>query len=69
MMAYQYKGYWSPADTVKERILLDERFNRSDCPWMVSGPGAIGAAGSEIRSVCKCRSRPDARPPFAPVEW
>ena len=26
VMAYPYKGYWSPADTVKERAQLDERY-------------------------------------------
>jgi glucose-1-phosphate cytidylyltransferase len=33
--AYPYKGYWSPADTVKERIQLDELYQRADCPWMI----------------------------------
>jgi len=35
VIAYPYKGYWSPADTVKERIQLDERYHRADCPWMI----------------------------------
>ena len=42
VMAYQYKGYWSPADTVKERIQLDERYHRSDCPWMIWDPERSG---------------------------
>ena len=42
VMAYQYKGYWSPADTVKERIHLDERYHRSDCPWMIWDPERSG---------------------------
>ena len=45
-MAYPYKGYWSPADTVKERAQLDDRYHRADCPWMIwdperSGPAAV----------------------------
>jgi glucose-1-phosphate cytidylyltransferase len=42
VMAYPYKGYWSPADTVKERIQLDERYHRSDCPWMIWDPERSG---------------------------
>jgi len=37
-IAYPYKGYWSPADTVKERAQLEERFHRADCPWMIWDP-------------------------------
>src|ERR1700736_884602 len=33
-LAYPYKGYWSPADTVKERAQLEEMYHRGDCPWM-----------------------------------
>jgi glucose-1-phosphate cytidylyltransferase len=35
VMAYPYKGYWSPADTMKERAQLEERFHRGNCPWMI----------------------------------
>jgi glucose-1-phosphate cytidylyltransferase len=35
VLAYPYKGYWSPADTVKERAQLDEMYHRGHCPWMV----------------------------------
>ena len=35
VLAYPYKGYWSPADTVKERAQLDEMYHRGNCPWMV----------------------------------
>jgi len=35
VLAYPYKGYWSPADTVKERAQLEERYQRADCPWMI----------------------------------
>jgi glucose-1-phosphate cytidylyltransferase len=38
VLAYPYKGYWSPADTVKERIQLEEMYYRGDCPWMVWDP-------------------------------
>ena len=38
VIAYPYKGYWSPADTVKERVQLDERYHRADCPWMIWDP-------------------------------
>jgi glucose-1-phosphate cytidylyltransferase len=35
VVAYPYKGYWSPADTVKERAQLEEMYQRGDCPWMI----------------------------------
>jgi glucose-1-phosphate cytidylyltransferase len=35
VLAYPYKGYWSPADTVKERAQLDEMYQRGNCPWMI----------------------------------
>jgi glucose-1-phosphate cytidylyltransferase len=35
VIAYPYKGYWSPADTVKERVQLDDMYHRGHCPWMV----------------------------------
>jgi len=35
VLAYPYKGYWSPADTVKERAQLEEMYHRGYCPWMV----------------------------------
>jgi glucose-1-phosphate cytidylyltransferase len=38
VLAYPYKGYWSPADTVKERVQLDELYHRGNCPWMIWDP-------------------------------
>jgi glucose-1-phosphate cytidylyltransferase len=38
VIAYPYKGYWSPADTVKERAHLEEIYQRGDGPWMVWDP-------------------------------
>ena len=38
VIAYPYKGYWSPADTVKERAQLEERFHQGSCPWMIWDP-------------------------------
>ncbi len=41
-IAYPYTGYWSPADTVKERAMLEERYARADCPWMIWDPERSG---------------------------
>ena len=54
VLAYPYKGYWSPADTVKERAQLDEMFSHGNCPWMVwdadrSGATQAGRATGEPR--------------------
>jgi glucose-1-phosphate cytidylyltransferase len=38
VLAYPYKGYWSPADTVKERAQLEDMYHRGDCPWMIWDP-------------------------------
>jgi glucose-1-phosphate cytidylyltransferase len=35
VLAYPYKGYWSPADTVKERLQLEEMYQQGTCPWMI----------------------------------
>src|SRR5262245_7545559 len=43
VLAYPYKGYWSPADTVKERARLDEMYQRGICPWMIWDPDRSGA--------------------------
>lgn len=42
VLAYTYKGYWSPADTVKERALLEEMYERGNCPWMIWDPERSG---------------------------
>ena len=54
VIAYPYKGYWSPADTVKERAQLDEMYHQGDCPWMIwdsersGGSPPVGSALPEI---------------------
>ena len=42
VLAYPYKGYWSPADTVKERVQLEELYARANCPWMIWDPERSG---------------------------
>jgi glucose-1-phosphate cytidylyltransferase len=44
VLAYPYKGYWSPADTVKERARLEEMYHQGNCPWMVWDHERSGAA-------------------------
>src|SRR5580658_1889588 len=51
VLAYPYKGYWSPADTVKERAQLEEMYQRGNCPWMIwdaerSGRGVLPVTGA-----------------------
>jgi glucose-1-phosphate cytidylyltransferase len=46
VLAYPYKGYWSPADTVKERAQLDELYQRGNCPWMIWDQDRSGAAAA-----------------------
>jgi glucose-1-phosphate cytidylyltransferase len=42
VLAYPYKGYWSPADTVKERAHLEEMYDLGHCPWMIWDPERSG---------------------------
>ncbi|HEY0934353.1 MAG TPA: glucose-1-phosphate cytidylyltransferase [Trebonia sp.] len=56
VLAYAHKGYWSPADTVKERSLLEEMYHQGNSPWMIwdperSGAGAAGAAAAAVTSA------------------
>jgi len=50
--SYPYKGYWSHADTVKERGQLEEMYYQGHCPWMVWDPersrAAQGDAGLSV---------------------
>jgi glucose-1-phosphate cytidylyltransferase len=43
VLAYSYKGYWTPADTVKERVQLEEMYERGYCPWMIWDKERSGA--------------------------
>ena len=49
VLAYPHKGYWSPADTVKERAQLEEMYHRGNCPWMVWDPERSGEATSAVQ--------------------
>jgi glucose-1-phosphate cytidylyltransferase len=51
VIAYTYKGYWSPADTVKERAQLEEMYHRGQCPWMVWDSERSGANKSAATTV------------------
>jgi glucose-1-phosphate cytidylyltransferase len=42
VLAYPYKGYWTPADTVKERAQLEDMYHEGTCPWMVWDPERSG---------------------------
>lgn len=35
LLAYRHRGFWQPADTVKERARLDEGYANGDRPWML----------------------------------
>jgi len=48
VLAYPYKGYWSPADTVKERAQLEEMYHRGHCPWMIWDPERSGTTKSQL---------------------
>jgi glucose-1-phosphate cytidylyltransferase len=35
LMAYRHRGFWQPADTVKERHALEAAYTAGDRPWML----------------------------------
>ena len=35
LMAYPYRGFWQPADTVKERTALEAAYQSGTRPWML----------------------------------
>ena len=35
LMAHRHRGFWQPADTVKERHALEAAYRAGDRPWMV----------------------------------
>jgi glucose-1-phosphate cytidylyltransferase len=35
LKAYPYRGFWQPADTVKERVALEHAYRSGDRPWML----------------------------------
>jgi glucose-1-phosphate cytidylyltransferase len=42
VLAYPFKGYFTPADTVKERAQLEEMYHQGNCPWMIWDPERSG---------------------------
>lgn len=45
VLAYPYDGFWMPADTVKERVVLDRLAHAGEGPWEVWRNGCGEAAG------------------------
>lgn len=35
LMAYRHEGFWQPMDTLRERYLLEDLWNRGEAPWKV----------------------------------
>ena len=35
LMAFRHSGFWQPMDTIRERQLLDEYWEKGDAPWKV----------------------------------
>ena len=36
LMAYKYKGFWRPMDTLRDRQILEEMVKFGNAPWRVS---------------------------------
>ncbi|MBQ4771615.1 glucose-1-phosphate cytidylyltransferase [Pectobacterium versatile] len=33
LMAYEYTGFWQPMDTLRDKVLLDELWQKGEAPW------------------------------------
>ena len=66
VLAYPYKGYWSPADTVKERAQLEEMYHRGNCPWMIWDAGTIRHDHAGQRRPARARRQHSSPPVTVP---
>ena len=53
LMAYPLQGFWRAADTFKDRVELEEMYERGRCPWMLWDPqrrtaGVTEPAGAAV---------------------
>src|ERR1700745_1992964 len=44
LMAYKYEGFWRAMDTLRDRQVLEDMFDRGETPWRVHSPPIIKAA-------------------------
>jgi glucose-1-phosphate cytidylyltransferase len=42
LLAYSLSGFWRAADTFKDRVELEDMYQRGECPWMVWDPQRSG---------------------------
>ena len=45
LVTYKWDGFWQCMDTLKDKITLDRREAKGDCPWMVWGKHPAKAPG------------------------
>ncbi|MGW5681658.1 sugar phosphate nucleotidyltransferase [Nonomuraea sp. NPDC003754] len=51
LLAYPYRGFWRPTDTVKERAALDEEYSRGERPWALWEGRRIASVSALSRAV------------------
>ena len=51
VLAYPHKGFWTAADTVKDRAILEEMYHRGQCPWMLWDSERCGEKASTDETV------------------
>jgi glucose-1-phosphate cytidylyltransferase len=55
LLAYPLAGFWRAADTFKDRVELEEMFQRGQCPWMLWDPQRNSAASAGTSGVALAR--------------
>ena len=58
MMAYRHRGFWQPADTIKERTALEAAYQSGTRPWMLWDAPTVTRCRPPSRS---CRVSSSAR--------
>ena len=52
MRAVQYKGFWAPMDTLKERAALESQYRRGNSPWALwQQPAALDATVVSVPEI------------------
>jgi glucose-1-phosphate cytidylyltransferase len=69
VLAYPYKGYWSPADTVKERARLEDMYHKGTCPWMVWDAERSGTGVQIEDGLLEPTGKQSSRPASMQSSW
>ena len=62
LLAQRHTGFWRAADTFKDRVELEDKFHRGQCPWMLWDTQRGGVVPLNVSAL---EPAPDAYPILA----